>query len=120
MDKSEWFRTNKGLCVAAARITAGAAALLSRAQIHQSAGQLRNPVVIDVRCMLFAELKKLGAASRQLSNLDAAGLASQAQRSALFATVADAKLRLAALQKQVNAQRCNHSLAPSLLRLFFD
>jgi hypothetical protein len=31
MEKSEWFRTNKGLCVAAARITTGAAALSSTA-----------------------------------------------------------------------------------------
>jgi hypothetical protein len=63
-----------------------------------------------------AELKKLGDASQQLSNLDVAGLASEAQCSALFATVADAKLRLAGLQKQVNAQHRNRSLCNCVCR----
>jgi hypothetical protein len=38
MEKSEWFKTNKGLCIAAARITTGTAALLSTAVIDDVLG----------------------------------------------------------------------------------
>jgi hypothetical protein len=65
---------------------------------------LRQELTNSANLSRVSELKKLADASQQLSNLDAAGLASQRQCSALFTSVADAKLRLAGLQKQVRSQ----------------